>query len=99
MRRGDTDSERNYFRSGARVFNLNGSWYFATREGDRGPFLNRNFADQEAARYADERVTLCSFQESRESGRLVRRSIRENLSILPKDETAPRHRILALGSD
>jgi hypothetical protein len=78
---------------------MNGSWYFATREGDQGPFFNRQSADVEALRYTDERVILCGFQESRDAGRMIQRSIRQNLSILPKDETAPHHATVALESD
>jgi hypothetical protein len=99
MRRGDTDSARRYFRSSTRVFNLNGTWYFATREGDEGPFIHRELADMEAGRYADERLTLCGFQESREAGHLAASDSSRNLSILPKEETVPLSIRLAMEAD
>jgi hypothetical protein len=99
MRRGDTDSARRYFRSATRVFNLNGTWYFATREGDQGPFIHRELADVEAGRYADERLTLCGFQESREAGHLGASDSSRNLSILPKEETVPLSIRLAMEAD
>ena len=98
MRRGDLDSDRRYFRSETRVLNLNGSWYFATREGDQGPYFNRVLAESEAVRYAYERESLCGFQASREAGHVARPGARRNLSIVPMEETAPLA-ILALESD
>ena len=99
MRRGDTDSARRYFRSVTRVFNLNGTWYFATREGDQGPFIHRELADVEAGRYADERLTLCGFQESREAHHMAHGDSSGNLSILPKEETVPLRIRLAVETD
>jgi hypothetical protein len=99
MRQGDTDSTRVYFRSSTRVFNLNGSWYFATREGDQGPFVTRDRAEVEALRYTSERETLYGFQASRDAGDAVRRAARRTLSVLPMEETTPRHGIVTLDSD
>ncbi len=86
MRRGDTQSHRNYFRSVARVFNLNGSWYFATRERDQGPFSNRELAEVEARRYADELLAFRGFQASREAERAAQSNRSQSLSILPLEE-------------
>lgn len=98
MRRGDVDKDRRYFRSETRLFNLNGSWYFATREEDQGPFPRRELAEVEALRYADERLALCGFQESREAERATH-SHGPSLSILPLDETVPDRHTLALELD
>ncbi len=95
MRRGETDT-KNYFRSEARIFNLNGSWYFATREGDQGPFFERDVAEREAARYASDRVTLGRFQASREAEHMAQRRAVKDLSILPKEESAPTRYTLTL---
>ena len=85
MRRGDLDSERRYFRSETRVLNLNGSWYFATREGDQGPFFSRDLAETEALRYAHERSSLEHFQQSRETRPAAKGPVAPALSILPLD--------------
>ena len=47
-----TDREkRTYFRSATRVFHQNGVWFFATREGDHGPFTSQEVAAREATRF------------------------------------------------
>ena len=52
MRYDDPKSEKVcYFRSDTRVFMQNGAWFFATREGDQGPFVSRERAFEEMARY------------------------------------------------
>ncbi len=86
MRRGDpSDNGRSYFRSGTRIFNLNGTWYFGTREGDQGPFLQRELALRAIASYADDRSALEKFQKSRESVMSI--SMDElTLAIVPKEE-------------
>jgi len=92
MRRSDVESDKKYFRSETRVFNLNGLWHFATREGDQGPFVSRKVAEQEALRYANERLALCSFQESREAEHVIQRvpqrSAGSGLAILPLEGIA-----------
>ena len=65
MRRSDIESARRYFRSGTRIFNMNGSWYFATREGEKGPFFERQGAERTATRYANARLSLERIQGSR----------------------------------
>lgn len=41
-RKNDTDTRRSWLRSGSRIFESNGMWYFQTREGDmEGPFVDR----------------------------------------------------------
>ena len=50
MRRTDSeDDNRSYFRASERVFTLNGKWFFATREGECGPFATREQALSEAS--------------------------------------------------
>ncbi len=46
--------DKTFFRSGDRVFALNGQWYFQTREHDHGPFANRTTAELELGRYVAE---------------------------------------------
>lgn len=53
MRKEDA-SDRTHFRSGDRVFCLNGKWYFQTRENDHGPYSSRETADDELKRYVSE---------------------------------------------
>ncbi len=44
------------FRSG-RMFSIGTEWYFATREGDRGPFQSREEAEAELALYLRGKAT------------------------------------------
>jgi len=53
MRKSD-DNDGTYFRSGDRVFCLNGKWYYQTREDDHGPFGTRKAAELDLQRYVDE---------------------------------------------
>ena len=78
-----SDRSRSYFRSGTRIFNLNGAWYFGAREGDQGPFARREIALREMARYALEKKMLWRFQKSRES---LTDSSELTLEILPMEE-------------
>jgi Domain of unknown function (DUF6316) len=64
MKRKDDTAERTYFRSD-RIFFMNGKWYFSSREGDRGPFATREYAERMLARFIDETVELSKFQRSR----------------------------------
>ncbi len=57
MRVTDLGGERTYFRSGTRVFNLNGAWYFATREGNQGPFPSKADAQRQALQFANDCVS------------------------------------------
>ena len=85
MRRKDPKhSNRRYFRSQDRVFAQNGQWFFASREGELGPFATRESAIKESARYGQERRELDRFQKAREL-QLLRESP-PSLSIVPKDE-------------
>ncbi|MGI9323687.1 MAG: DUF6316 family protein [Pseudomonadales bacterium] len=45
MRKTDAD-ERTHFRSEDRIFQANGGWCFATREGDQGPHESRQVAEK-----------------------------------------------------
>ena len=62
-------ANRRFFRS-ERYFNLNGEWFFATREGDQGPFRTREAAADGLVRYMSERASLDRFQASREGDRV-----------------------------
>lgn len=56
---------KTYFRSGDRIFSLNGQWYFQTREHDHGPFQSRAVADRELARYVSEMEHFASIDSGR----------------------------------
>ena len=62
--RRDDQNERTYFRS-ERIIASNGQWFFATREGDQGPFRSRIAAEQALVRFVNEKVELAGFQKSR----------------------------------
>lgn len=53
MRKNDAN-EKTYFRVKDRVFQINDGWWFATREGDRGPFSSKSKAADELAEYVHE---------------------------------------------
>ena len=68
MRRTDPkNTTRSYFRSGERIFALNGQWFYATREGDVGPFSSRTEALAEVDRFLKERRDLEHFQLLRDT--------------------------------
>jgi hypothetical protein len=48
---------KTYFRS-ERIFSMNGDWYFATREGEQGPFLSRTRAEDGLTRFLNEQECL-----------------------------------------
>ena len=53
MRRSDPEGQpANHFRMPERLFFVNGEWWFATREGDEGPFPNESQARTALARYS-----------------------------------------------
>lgn len=66
MRRDDT-SNKTYFRSSERIFRMNELWYFASREGDKGPFLSERKARREVERFVVEQTELADFQHRREN--------------------------------
>ena len=66
MRRDDPQSGKRYFRSGDRIFQANGAWYFAAREGDQGPFASPELALREVDSYASAMRDLAGFQRSRD---------------------------------
>lgn len=68
MRKTDNpQSTRRFFRASSRVYQMNGAWYIASREGDLGPFATARMADREAQRLLADRRALAGFQQSRES--------------------------------
>ena len=64
-RRTDTE-EKTYFRSD-RLFCSNGQWFFATRDGEHGPYRSRDQVEAALARFVGEKVDLQSFQDAREA--------------------------------
>jgi hypothetical protein len=87
MRSTDSDKARHFFRSQERLFCFNGQWYFATREGDCGPYPSKEIARQEVSRYINERAELSGFQDSREHASAQPRAVSDDLSLalLPLD--------------
>ena len=69
MRQDDRDT-KSFFRSSDRVFHMNGSWYFATREGDEGPYPSEVQAQAEIRRFITEKTELAHFQKAREEERM-----------------------------
>ena len=67
--RQDDHEKKCHFRSSDRVFHMNGSWYFATREGDQGPFQSEVNAYAEIKRFITEKTELAHFQKTREDER------------------------------
>lgn len=67
--RQDDHEKKCHFRSSDRVFHMNGSWYFATREGDQGPFRSEVNAQAEIKRFIMEKTELAHFQKTREAER------------------------------
>ncbi|MEM6708315.1 MAG: DUF6316 family protein [Pseudomonadota bacterium] len=68
MRKTDPkDSSKRYFRASGRTFQMNGAWYFTSREGDVGPFATQKQADIEIRRYVTDQQALCDFQRKREA--------------------------------
>lgn len=65
MRSTDTNSNKRYFRSSARIFQMNGAWHFSTREGERGPFRSPEQAQEALAQYVQDVEQLREFQDSR----------------------------------
>ena len=59
------DSDRRFFRSPERIVCMNGQWYFATREGECGPFASKEIARREVERYLTERDALRGFERAR----------------------------------
>lgn len=85
MRESDSKSNRPYFRSDTRVFNQNGAWYVATREGDQGPFWRQEQAEEEAVRYAQ----ACSSWRNFHKTHSHRAEPKVRLSLMPKEEQVP----------
>ena len=65
MRSTDTNPTKRYFRSSARIFKMNGAWFFSTREGERGPFRSPEQAQAGLAQYVHDVEQLREFQDSR----------------------------------
>ncbi|MFK7913906.1 MAG: DUF6316 family protein [Pseudomonadales bacterium] len=65
MRSTDTNSNKRFFRSSARIFQMNGAWHFSTREGERGPFRTPEKAQAGLDQYVQDVEQLREFQDSR----------------------------------
>ena len=56
QKRSEDSEQRNFFRS-KRLYNINGEWFFDTREGTQyGPFLDRNKAEKELAIFLAQKI-------------------------------------------
>jgi hypothetical protein len=66
MRKTDKNP-KTHFRS-ERIFSMNGNWYFATREGEQGPFASRTRAEAGLARFLTEQECLETLNLSRIKG-------------------------------
>lgn len=53
MRKNDPEAGT-HFRSGSRVYCMNGKWFFQTREADHGPYASEQAAQVELQRYVEE---------------------------------------------
>ncbi len=58
MRKDDV-SKKTFFRTEERVFQMNGAWWFAERDGDNGPYRSRAVAQQALSQFImDMRVDI-----------------------------------------
>ena len=57
-RRDDPKAGKTPFRTKERVFRVNDKWFFASREGEHGPFYSRVAASRALNRYVDKMVAL-----------------------------------------
>lgn len=64
-RRTDTEP-RAYYRAENRLLKSNGQWFFATREGEYGPFPTEEMAHRELKRFLDAQMELQLFQLKRD---------------------------------
>lgn len=71
MRREDTDPTRVQFRSVSRLFRMNGKWFFASREGDKGPYHSETDAQIELNYHVDATRTLTGPQVAKHAGKGV----------------------------
>lgn len=62
MRKSDQQPKQ-FFRAAARLYCLNGEWYFQTREEDRGPYTRREAAEAALERYCGEMSDLTGFDD------------------------------------
>jgi hypothetical protein len=60
----DNGDNVTYFRAASRLFTLNNAWYFASREGDQGPFTTPTKAKEELSLFLDlSDLTLIEIQD------------------------------------
>lgn len=77
MSRDSDEKERVYFRANSRVTNLNGQWYFSTRETELGPFASEAQAAAEGARHIAQLVALAKLKD----GTIMEDSVLDDLKI------------------
>jgi hypothetical protein len=65
LRNSDVTSA-DYRRAATRFYQSNGAWYYATREGEHGPFADRPAAEADARRYADLHSHIESARQKRD---------------------------------
>jgi len=93
MRSSDKQN-KSFFRTADRVYQANGAWFLAAREGDQGPFESEREARKEAARLVSEKKELAHFQASlEEKRRLARRAGQPSDSPIPLALVTNRKRV------
>jgi hypothetical protein len=81
MRDTDSDRGRAYFRSETRIFRQNGAWYFASREGEHGPFERRSVAEREASQHTADCASWSEYQQARS----VKATVDAELILTPRN--------------
>ncbi len=59
----DDNKGKRFFRSSERICRVNDHWYFASREGDQGPFGSESEVRLNLQRYTDAMFELAKMQE------------------------------------
>lgn len=86
MRKSDEgNQDTTIFRSGNRLFCLNGRWYYQTREDDHGPFPSLEAAERDLARYVEEMRFFDGERSGGSTGTPGERPGFANFSLVDKD--------------
>ena len=94
MARRDDAEDKTYFRS-HRLFCCNGQWFFVTREGEQGPYPDRDRADAALKLFIGEMVDLKQFQGTREAGIIDA----DRLTLIRVDENGKKIEIRKFAND
>lgn len=94
MARRDDAEDKTYFRS-HRLFCSNGQWFFVTREGEQGPYPDRDRAEAALKRFIGEMVDLKQFQGTREAGIIDA----DRLTLIRVDENGKKIEIRKFAND